>query len=49
MTDARVQPPVRLDTLGDAPRAMSIEADEAERAALARRFGLIALDGSRPS
>jgi len=31
--------PVRIDTLGSAPRTVSIEADEAERAALARRFG----------
>lgn len=36
--------PVRLDTIGAQLRAMRIEADEAERAALARRFGLIALD-----
>ncbi|MDB5736817.1 MAG: hypothetical protein JWO65_485 [Sphingomonas bacterium] len=32
--------PVRLDELGGGPRAISIAADEAERAALARRFGL---------
>lgn len=36
--------PVRLDTLGAAPRAIPIVADAAERAALARRFGLLALD-----
>lgn len=36
--------PIRLDALGDAPRVVTIEADEAERTALARRFGLIALD-----
>lgn len=36
--------PIRLDTLGEAPRALDIEANDAERAALARRFGLIALD-----
>jgi uncharacterized metal-binding protein YceD (DUF177 family) len=35
--------PVRVDTLGPAPRQLQIEADEAERAALARRFGLIAI------
>ncbi|PTQ13357.1 hypothetical protein CLG96_04465 [Sphingomonas oleivorans] len=35
--------PVRLDILGDAPRRIEIEADEAERAALARRFGLVAI------
>ena len=36
--------PVRIDTIGDAPRTIAIEADEVERAALARRFGLLALD-----
>ena len=36
--------PVRLDTLGAEPREMTIEADEAERAALARRFGLVRID-----
>jgi len=36
--------PVRIDTLGEVPRMLSIEADEAERTALARRFGLLALD-----
>ncbi|SFS05343.1 DUF177 domain-containing protein [Sphingomonas jatrophae] len=36
--------PVRLDTLGDAPRTIAIEANEAERTALAARFGLIALE-----
>lgn len=35
---------VRLDTLGSAPRALAIEAHEEERAALARRFGLVALE-----
>ncbi|HET8613694.1 MAG TPA: DUF177 domain-containing protein [Sphingomonas sp.] len=35
---------VRLDTLGPEPRAIDIAADEGERAALARRFGLIAID-----
>lgn len=33
--------PVRIDTLDTAPRAMSIAADESERIALARRFGLV--------
>jgi uncharacterized metal-binding protein YceD (DUF177 family) len=32
--------PVRVDTLGSAPRQLSIGADEGERAALAIRFGL---------
>jgi len=35
---------VRLDTLGPEPRAIDIAADEGERAALARRFGLVAID-----
>jgi uncharacterized metal-binding protein YceD (DUF177 family) len=36
--------PVRLDTLGAAPRRIEIEADEGERAALAERFALPAID-----
>jgi len=36
--------PFRLDELGTAPRNVAIEADEAERAALAKRFGLISVD-----
>ncbi len=36
--------PIRLDTLGEGARAMTIEADAAERAALATRFGLVALE-----
>lgn len=35
---------VRADTVGTAPRREAIEADEAERAALAQRFGLAAVD-----
>lgn len=31
---------LRIDTLGEEPRALNVEADEAECAALARRFGL---------
>jgi uncharacterized metal-binding protein YceD (DUF177 family) len=38
--EAEFHRPVRIDTLGPAPRAMAIEAEESERAALARRFGL---------
>jgi uncharacterized metal-binding protein YceD (DUF177 family) len=34
----------RVDTLGTAPRQVEIAADEAERAALAERFGLVAID-----
>ncbi len=36
--------PVRVDTLGPEPRALTIEAEEAERKALANRFGLVAID-----
>ena len=35
--------PYRIDTLGGQPREVSIGANEAERAALAKRFGLPAL------
>lgn len=33
----------RIDTIGAVPRPVEVEADEAERAALAARFGLIAI------
>jgi uncharacterized metal-binding protein YceD (DUF177 family) len=36
--------PVRVETLGPAPREMAIEAGEEERAALARRFALVEID-----
>jgi len=36
--------PVRLDTLGAAPRVLSVEAGEAERTALAERFGLVSIE-----
>lgn len=35
---------VRIDTLGSTPRTLSIGADEEERRALAKRFGLVAID-----
>lgn len=35
---------VPLDTIGDAPRAMTLEADADERLALARRFRLVAIE-----
>ncbi|MEA3062375.1 MAG: hypothetical protein QOJ94_2156 [Sphingomonadales bacterium] len=35
--------PIRLDTLGAEPRRLEIEAGEAERAALAERFGLVSI------
>ena len=34
----------RIDTIGDEPRGVHIEADEAERGALAVRFGLISIE-----
>jgi uncharacterized metal-binding protein YceD (DUF177 family) len=36
--------PERLDQIGGEPRTVRIEADAAERTALARRFGLLAID-----
>ena len=36
--------PVRIDTIGEAPRALSVAAEEVERVNLARRFGLVAID-----
>lgn len=36
--------PVRIDTLGEGERRIDIEADQSERAALAERFGLLALE-----
>jgi uncharacterized metal-binding protein YceD (DUF177 family) len=36
--------PIRADTIGDAAQSIAIAADEAERAALANRFELVALD-----
>jgi uncharacterized metal-binding protein YceD (DUF177 family) len=36
--------PYRVGTLGAEPREIAIEATEAERAAVARRFGLVAVD-----
>jgi uncharacterized metal-binding protein YceD (DUF177 family) len=44
MTAAEFSRPVRVDTLGEAPRQLRIEAEAAERSALARRFGLVAID-----
>ena len=34
---------VRIDTIGSAPKDLTIEADTGEREALARRFGLLAI------
>ena len=36
--------PVRVDTIGEAPRHLQVEAEEVERINLARRFGLVAID-----
>lgn len=44
MTAPEFARPLRADTIGDEARAVEIVADEAERAALARRFGLIAIE-----
>ncbi|MGQ0590911.1 MAG: YceD family protein [Sphingosinicella sp.] len=44
MTAPEFSRPVPLDTIGEAPRRVAIEADEAERAVLAARFGLVAID-----
>lgn len=44
MTTPELSRPVELDTLCELPRAMSIAAGPEERAALARRFDLVALD-----
>lgn len=44
MAEAEFSRPVKLDALGGEPRALAISADEAERRALAKRFGLLALD-----
>ena len=43
MTAPEFSRPVRVDTLGAAPRRIGVEADEGERVALARRFGLVAI------
>lgn len=44
MTSPEFSRPVRADTIGHAPRDMDVAANEEERAALARRFALTALD-----
>ncbi len=41
MTPPEFSRPIALDTLGEAPRAVAIDADSGEQAALAERFGLI--------
>lgn len=44
MTPPEFSRPIRVDTLGSEPRTVTIEAGEDERAALARRFGLVSID-----
>ncbi|WP_414900847.1 YceD family protein [Sphingomonas flavalba] len=43
MTAPEFSRPIALDTIGDVPRTVTVEADEAERAALAARFGLASI------
>ncbi len=44
MTAPEFSRPVRIDTIGERPRALAIEAEAVERINLARRFGLLAID-----
>jgi uncharacterized metal-binding protein YceD (DUF177 family) len=44
MTAPEFSRAVRIDTIGEQKRPMNIAAEEGERAALARRFGLLGLD-----
>lgn len=44
MAETEFRRPIRLDTLGDAARSLAVAAEPLEREALARRFGLLALD-----
>ncbi len=44
MTAPEFSRPERADTIGDEPRTVAIEASDVERAALAARFDLIAID-----
>ena len=44
MTAPEFSRPVRIDTIGDTPHVLEVVANEAERAALARRFDLVAID-----
>jgi len=43
MTAPEFSRPVSIDTISEAGKAMTVEADEAERTALARRFGLASI------
>lgn len=44
MTSPEFSRPVRIDTLGTAPRTVTIDAGSDERSALATRFGLIGIE-----
>jgi uncharacterized metal-binding protein YceD (DUF177 family) len=44
MTKPEFSRPVRIDTIGEGPRRLGVEAEEVERINLARRFGLLAID-----
>jgi len=44
MTVPEFSRPVRIDTIGEGPRRLSVEAEEMERSNLARRFGLVGVD-----
>jgi uncharacterized metal-binding protein YceD (DUF177 family) len=44
MTGPEFSRPLRLDAVGGQPREMKLAAEPGERAALVRRFGLLALD-----
>jgi uncharacterized metal-binding protein YceD (DUF177 family) len=44
MTAPEFSRPVRIDTIGEGPRTLNVEAEEVERINLARRFGLLAID-----
>jgi uncharacterized metal-binding protein YceD (DUF177 family) len=43
MTAPEFSRPVRVDTIGEGPRRLDVEAEEMERINLARRFGLVAI------
>ncbi len=43
MTPPEYSRPIPIDSIGEQPKSLEIAADEGERAALARRFGLVAI------
>lgn len=44
MSEPELSRPLRTDTIGIEPRHLHVDATEAERQALAKRFGLVSLD-----